>query len=191
MLGPIDEAGQRAFRSLQQVAEVSASRATATPGDWDVLTYTIDGALLERWFLKTAINLFISTTAGGLWYFGDCPASQPPHNLVKAAFGLASPPAPMGLYAAVQPGNLVHSVDAVDFTPVFDSGERLSGGFFGFRGWRFLLWLCPDLQPASGTSAGVVPAGAPGSGMLYHPQRIDHRDHGRKSQIIEFEWVRH
>lgn len=55
---------------------------------WTIKTFTIDGALLERWFLKTLINF----SHGGQWIIGEGshPPGLPNDELVKIAFGKAA-----------------------------------------------------------------------------------------------------
>ena len=56
-LSPIDTIGQRAFRTLQELARLSEVRRTLNKKLWTVKRYALDGPSLERWFLKMLINL--------------------------------------------------------------------------------------------------------------------------------------
>jgi hypothetical protein len=187
-LSPLDEAAQQAFHTFEQVSEVSEVRGRLQPGNWEILTYSIDGARLERWLIKTVINLFISTTPDGRWYPDGASAPSPPSLLVEAVFGIRAVPEPIGLYFRVQPGDTIDDAGVVLFEPVLDPAERFGGAYIRLRGWNFLVWLCPDRMPALGTPNWVIPAGAEGSGLLHPLRRIEHRDQGRKSQVITFDW---
>ena len=57
LLSNIDEAGATAFRIFREVRNLSNVRSKIRPRRWNIKRHRIDGYNLERWFLKTLINL--------------------------------------------------------------------------------------------------------------------------------------
>src|SRR5688572_9498207 len=56
-LSPVDEAGGHAFRAMRDSALLVEARRQVPHVPWLLRWFGTDGPMLERWFLKTAINL--------------------------------------------------------------------------------------------------------------------------------------
>ncbi len=141
-LSDLDTAALNAFNvfreaiRLQQVREKLRRPAAS----WNVKQMVIDGPLLERWFLKTLINLSV----GGEWPIGShAEIGKPSQDLVEIAFGKRDFEHGAGMYVAARAGEQIDSMDRVNFTPMTDEKGRLTAGRFNFRGYRFLLILLP------------------------------------------------
>jgi len=108
---------------------------------WDTKRMNIDGPLLERWFLKTLVNLSFN----GDWPIGagSHPKGTPSKELVEIAFGRRQFENGAGLYVAACAGENIDSMDRVKFTPMTDEQNRLVAGRFNFRGYTFFLCLLP------------------------------------------------
>jgi hypothetical protein len=108
---------------------------------WAIKTFTIDGKLLDRWFLKTLINL----SHDGPWIIGEGshPAGLPNDELVKIAFGRATFQEKAGLYTAAHDGEHVTLRQGLSLTPK-TIGDNLLAGLFSLRGCRFFLSLLPE-----------------------------------------------
>jgi hypothetical protein len=106
-----------------------------------------DGPLLERWFLKHTVNLFVVSGANKRWAGGSIP-SEPPTHIVQAAFGSIRLGEPRGLYnwAGRFVGERRIIGDQVGFQPIFDAAGELLGAHFEFQALNFLIWLS-DLSP--------------------------------------------
>ena len=56
-LSELDSASAKAFGAMREMMRLSNVRAKLQPRNWTVQRYQVDGPRLERWFLKTLINL--------------------------------------------------------------------------------------------------------------------------------------
>lgn len=139
VLSALDAAASDAFKKFEQIADLQVVRSKAS-ASWPVIRYEISGNLLERWFLKTATNVFFVT--------GRKEARRDANPaMVRAVFGLDEIPPPMGLYLSTKLGVIVDLSPHVNLTPVWDAEKRPSSALFSFCGFRFVLWLS-DQQPS-------------------------------------------
>jgi hypothetical protein len=83
-LSPVDLAAHKFAQVLRQHTRLYTERVN-TGASGPYRRFWIDARLLERWMLKTLINLYV----GGSMTIGRGPGrlGQPTHELVKAAFG--------------------------------------------------------------------------------------------------------
>lgn len=119
--------------------------------------FPVDGHLLERWFMKTAISM---TVRDGFPIGGpDAEINTPTLELVEMAYGLRPVSGNIGLWG----GDTIDSLDEQDgvgFLPWRRKvGEKnfVAGGMFSFRGWRFVVSLdrgFPALEPFIRTIPG-------------------------------------
>jgi hypothetical protein len=139
-LSPIDNEGIRAFRAIRRFEEILSGRQIPTHAS--ELQHNADGLLLERWFLKHAINLFIVSRSAGRWPGGLVPTS-PPQQIVEAAFGLVKLQHPCGLYnwAGNRLGEQRIVGDQIAFDPYFGPTAEFVGAHFDFQALNFLIWL--------------------------------------------------
>lgn len=82
-LSPVDTAGiiaQRAISGFYATTQAHAPHA---------VTFDVDGNLLERWLLKTLINLVVSSSPTTHWHGSSSGHREPPDHLVRIAFGRA------------------------------------------------------------------------------------------------------
>lgn len=186
-LSPVDTAGAQAFDVFREMMRLSQVRRAMKPRHWNIKRYTINGRMLERWFLKTMLNLCsnhefpigrASTISG-----------SPTDQLVSVAFGLSEFQHRAGLFSIARPGMQLHSDDTVGFAPLIkQANRRIEGGLFTFRGYRFLLFLEPEgpPQPLSGVYFGGEDVGH--SHLNFHLDYIN-EDLGKfRSQVITFDW---
>ncbi len=136
-LSPVDAEAGRTFKAVTELDNwLAASRKTQQEPRF----HEAQGPLLERWFLKTTVNLFVLSGAGRTWADGarhDCP----PGGLAETTFGNCRLGYPLGLYSWTgRVGQEFRLRTELGFTPWF-LGERLAGAHFQFHGLNFLLWL--------------------------------------------------
>ena len=112
------------------------------PHRWNVKKYLVDGVILERWFLKTLINLAVD---------GDHPIGSdsnvpgwPSDRLVRIALGIEQFQGKAGMYTVLRVGMEVTLEDRVSLLPVTGPGGQVVEGLFIFRGFTFLLCLEPE-----------------------------------------------
>jgi hypothetical protein len=147
----VDAEGISAFRAIRRFEEILSLRQALT--DAADLQHDADGLLLERWFLKHAVNLFVVSGSNRRWPGGFVP-SKPPQEIVEAAFGLVRLQHPRGLYnwAGGRLGERRIVGDQIGFQPIFDrAGEFVGAHFFEFQALNFLIWLS-DVAPRADIS---------------------------------------
>jgi len=146
-LSSLDSVALDAFNAFRESVRLSNVRRGIKADYLTVKRFPIDGALLERWFLKTLINL----STGGQWIVGDGGIGAPSDGLVQTAFGSKPFKHGAGLYIAAQSGEQVDSMDRFALTPrTLDT--TLVAGSFNFRGYRFYLNLLPRKFEMDGDS---------------------------------------
>lgn len=143
-LSPTDTSAGQSFDTFRQMTHLSNTRSAMRPRIWTVKRYKIDGKQLERWCLKTLINIACerkypigrdSDTSG-----------RPSDRLVQITFGRKAFENRAGLYSVVRVGMEVKLEDRVQVLPL-DRNGRVEGGLFTFRGFTFLLFLESDGPP--------------------------------------------
>lgn len=99
--------------------------------------YKVNGSKIERWFLKTLINL--------------CKANQKEviiniNELLPYLFGDKKFEYPYGLGMLTKPNLTVNSADVIEMSPILanmNGDDVLQGGVFRYRGFAYLLLLPP------------------------------------------------
>lgn len=141
-LSDIDAAGAEAFGALREATGLSNFRSAFPKKRWTVKRSRIDGRGLERWFLKTLINMSFERD----FPIGSdsAAAGVPSRRLVKIAFGQVEFGPGAGLYSVVHVGQQIQSNDTVRFAPLIHNGSFIRGGLFAFRGLKYFLSLEPE-----------------------------------------------
>lgn len=186
-LSDVDAAGARAFKTLRKAALLQDQRSKRQPRKrWKVIPFLIDGSLLERWFLKTAINLGASNSTSGKWRLSGGSLDDPPLSLIEAALGIKSLQAPLGLYAVAKVGESIPSRSEVEVRTLLDPSDGLVGMLFTFVGFRFLLLLADGEVPLS----ALMPSseGWLQSSLQYHIREINYRVGKKLSHRVRFSW---
>lgn len=134
-----DEAGIRAMEAFRQEVQIGNARKKLKPIRWTVQKIHIDGRGLERWFLKTLINVAVD----GTYRIGmdSIEAGKPSERLVKIAFGVEAFKPRAGLYGLGFIGQNLKLEEGIFLSPLAKNHETLVGGLFHFHGYRFLLYL--------------------------------------------------
>lgn len=91
---------------------------------------SFEARLIERWLLKTTINLALQEPESGL---------EPTPELVRIAFGLTSPPAGQGFFFVAELGEDITYTNQIRFESMarLDDGRMVIGAFV-FHGIRAL-----------------------------------------------------
>lgn len=164
---------------LDSVAgKIASFQAAANEEDFEETLY-VEGELLERWLLKTVINVAAAGWTGPRKLL-------PSHEIVAAIFGQASIPSGLGLYSVdgVDPNH--RPSGGVSFTPIFlkhPGDSQLAGAYVALHGMPLLLAFNDNLVRR--LEAGDVPAlvnhfSHRGLRHLYHPGAlINYRQRGR------------
>lgn len=187
-LSDTDSAAADAFQALKRAAALNDKRSKQRVRKWRVVRYEIDGGRLERWFLKTLINIVVSQQAKGTcWALSGSPLDQAPDVLVRAAFGREPLARPMGLYAVGAVGETVKHVDGVELATLLrPTANALVGGLFTFLGLRFLLYV--DHVPVPPSLPLPSGQGWLTSDALYHVGKINGTVGGKLSHYVHILW---
>jgi hypothetical protein len=185
-LSQVDDAGANAFRSIREMVRLSKIREKIKNKIWRVIKYEIDGRNLERWFLKTLINLSSNEEfpiGRDSRVFG-----RPSERLVRIAYGQEAFSGRSGLFSIVHQGMKLDSTDTIHFSPLIKANHHIEGGIFSFRGFIFLLFLEEDGPPPRLTGISVFDEDLGKSQLNFHNQQAIEKVGKYTSQILEFTW---
>ena len=141
-LSSLDEEASALFDAIREWCKRENARANTSPLSRISRPPTnVNARLLERWFLKTLLNLSLSRQ----YYIGVYgeELGVVPLDLVEICYGIRPFEGAAGMYGAAHAGMIVAFDDTLRFAPLLRD-ERVLGGFFEFRGFRFFLSLMPS-----------------------------------------------
>ncbi len=140
-LSELDTAMLNFFETLRESDRLTVLRTKLRRKTWNVRRFEINRRLLERWFLKTLINL----NFGQDLRFGDTEEQPgvPPEELVRIAFGLSEFEGFAGMYTSVRPGESLGGPEGVSIT-TYTERESLVTAEFRVCGMRFILSLVQE-----------------------------------------------
>lgn len=141
-LSVLDAAIQSTLDTLDDSMQLLEVRRKLRLRHYTIKHFTINGALLERWCLKTLINIGFD----GNWIIGEGShaVGEASNELVKVAFGKADFQPKAGLYTAAYTGESVNfRRGALSYTPK-TIGNNLLAGMFSLGGYRFFLNLLTE-----------------------------------------------
>ncbi|ADW71613.1 hypothetical protein [Granulicella tundricola] len=179
-LSPLDAVALQTFDSFDSAIKLRDFRQQYSPKiNWTLRTFDIDGKLLERWFLKTLINITLDKT----WIIGtgERELGKPSIELIEIAFGLRGFSPNEGLLVSAHVGYTGDLRQGLSFTPLTEGGNLVAGRF-SFACLQFLLNLSPHHLRFDGTSQ-----------LLHHLRWIyfamtDSRKRSKQSHRIRFSW---
>lgn len=184
-LSGLDSTAAKAFEAMREMMRLSNVRSGLKPRIWQVQRYQVDGPKLERWFLKTLINLAFE----GEYYIGrdSRQGGQPSRTLVDLCFGRTKFLRPAGLYSVVV-GQQIRSTDTVSFAPFLIDHKFVSGGLFSFRGFRHFLSLEEAAAPHLPKGIGLPGEDWSICGLNYHNAQAREMGGKHLSQVLETRW---
>jgi len=150
----------------------------------------ISGRSLERWFLKTLINLSIGSADHiGEGMTNSVPGWPPPY-LAAVAFGSLPLTHCMGLYTLMCKEPYKYRAGEILFAPLVRDGV-IGGALFGIAGMYFFLSLRPGSAPTTiGQMAprSMLPRHVKVAPMVYRPIWLDFADKGGNTARIDIDW---
>ena len=134
----VDWIAGHAFDSVRGFTALRNKRSELPSINWTPQEFRIDARVLEKWFLKTMLNL----SFGGQLIIGpgSHSAGIVPDELVRIAFGLDEFTDGRGLYIAHRKNETFVLEDRLHYTAK-TRGPNLLMGHFGLHGFRFYLNL--------------------------------------------------
>lgn len=139
----VDLASKHTRDTLGESMDLYTSRKRIVSRRWAVKYFETDMLLLERWCLKTLINL--NHQSGWKYLDGSEPGS-PPSEFVEVAFGRRRFTGHEGLYVIATPGSQIEMNDGwlQITTKTRRQDDRLAGATFTLWGFPFYLSLMPE-----------------------------------------------
>jgi hypothetical protein len=125
---------------VEKSVQLTHTRMPFEDRRWAVERFRINATFLERWLLKTLINI----TYEGSERIG--PNAEdfgvPSNDLVEIAFGLRGFSANAGLFIVYEPNEPVTYGQQFTIIPLFDTSKKLLvGGAFYLKGFKLILCL--------------------------------------------------
>lgn len=141
-LSQIDSAAAYAFDVFRRTTRQFNDRNKKREEKYKKIIFPINAAALERWFLKTLINICFGTD----YFIGPTSSEKgcPSNDLVRIAFGKDKFGAKNGMSVAAKVGGKINSKDTVSFAPIIKDNSCIHGGTFSFRGVFFFIDLSSD-----------------------------------------------
>src|SRR5260370_7179973 len=182
-LAQVDEAGIKTFDAFRQSTRLQNVRSGMKARRWRVSRFKVDGTKLERWFLKTLINV----AAGSSHQIGPEAqhAGEPSTGLIEIVFGEKRFQPRAGLYVVGDQGETVYSQDQVQIIPFFGDQNYLAAATFYFRAFRFFLYLGEEGLMRRINFVFKDGKTVEHSNPLYHPERLNYFVHSFLSHVIE------
>lgn len=160
LLSPLDET----------IGQIARFQAAANNKDFHG-SIIVEGELVERWLLKTVINIAAAGWAAPVKW-------QPSPSIARAIFGMEKIPDKIGLYSVDGMDPSHRPSGGASFTPIFMStpqGKVLPGSYVSVHGMPLLASFHTDLPQM--LEAGQIPKmvnhfSPDGLRHLYHPGAI-------------------
>jgi len=140
-LSGLDSASKQTLDTLIEACDLYARRKNIRTRHWTVKYFTTDMLLLERWCLKTLININLSGRPG-LPVDAECKSNMPTEEWVRIVFGLERFKPPMGLYRVAVNGETLNDLGNGHIHVTTKSRDgRLAAADFRLWGLPFFLSL--------------------------------------------------
>ena len=173
-LSPLDKIGVRSMNTFRDVSRLWRARSDAnTTKRWTKQTFQINGRGLERWCLKTLINVVCSE---GEYSLGADAAEDdmPSDPLVRIAYGHESFKPKAGLYGVADVDaqwNLIEGFRLILFANTVN--RVVQGGLFSIHGFQFMLYLDEAGLPEKMTIPDLHRGGQQHIKTFYPLQRLN------------------
>jgi hypothetical protein len=142
-LSEVDNAAKHTLDTLGAAFELMEARKNIRSRNWTVKYFETNMLLLERWCLKTLININLSNKPG-LPVDLEGKSNRPTEELVRIAFGLERFTPPKGLYRVAVSGEKIDLLDGAIRLETQSVNDRLAGAKFELWGIPFVLSLYPE-----------------------------------------------
>jgi hypothetical protein len=184
-LSVTDSAAISSINVLRDATHLSNLRIKHNITHPTIKRFKIDGPALERWFLKTFINVAYKQA----YPIGNESAQPwlPSRDLVEIAFGRNQFAPKAGLYFLGDPGEQIISNERLRVVTLANRDGVLVGAMFYLRGFRFLLFVEKTGPAEQVDLVGVAGISGP-STSCYHLTKIRVKLGNQLSHVIEIHW---
>ncbi len=166
-LSPIDTAGGNAFAALRRFVDIAWAKTKRGVRLKGMQQYRVDGHALERWLLKTTINIAYGRElfAGARW--------KPPADWVETAYGRSRFADGAGLSMASTASSIVRpgtSTMGIQF--LHRNRSELIGAELQLNNFSFVISVLP----------------IEGAGLVHRPERLIDKPRLQLHQVLRFDW---
>jgi hypothetical protein len=186
---------QRKFLCAKHNNDLSPADAAATVAinafAAGISETTLNGPLLERWLVKTAINLSVGSNLHIGCGMSNTKPGWPSPYLLAVAFGDEILCAKMGVYFLFPTASYLHRANEIFVVPIHR--DELIGGFvFGLRGQFIFLSLYPGHTPPPIhiLAPGLLPEPICTALLIYRPSTISVQIESNVKNDIHIQWPR-
>lgn len=176
----VDWASKHSLDTLGKAFALLTTREKLRSRHWTIQYFETDMLLLERWCVKTLINM---NHQGGLKYTDDSEPDSPPSELVEFVFGRRRFADYKGLYMIAETGSQITLSEGWLGVTAKSQNDRLVGGKFTLWGVPFYLSLLPT--PVTWNSAALMRRG-----MKHWFQTRDDKGRNVKSHLVTFTYLK-
>ena len=192
----VDGGGAAAFDVFRQAGKVQAQRsenikAGFQTGRFDVCEYDINGPLLERWLLKTLINMELSGDQGLTLGPYLAQTERPNCELVEIVYGRRPFPGRSGLYFVADSAQSIQFQERLRYVAYLKTVEEKSyvaAAGFSFHGFPFILSLEPQGLPSTVDECDNEGRVVRKLSLLYHPEVLNVNLNDFPSLSIRVTW---
>lgn len=183
-LHSVDEEGAKAFKTLSKLKKQLLVRQKMQPRRWKKTAYKVNGLMLERWFLKTGMNLV---------YYDRNQLKEddetPTVSLLRVIYGEEKMEPHAGLYITFSSKQTFTSHNTIEFSVLSDETGWIVGYRFTFQDFRFLVSLMPKkINSVKSDEGKMVSESWSNSELIYHPRKINIKQGDHISQVVNFTW---
>lgn len=187
VLSQLDTAAGNVYRTFDGISELVNKRAGLNGVKFKVHHNRFNGPLIERWLLKTLINICYDTS----FFIGaeSTIPGRPDDKHVRICFNQDRFSGHAGLYVAAKVGGTLVSGPALTFCPLIADGTHVLGGFFNFRGLLFFLSLIQEPLPKDFN--WVDDLNSPewkGTAPSWHFKKLVIKVNNARSHVVHFDW---
>lgn len=185
-LSAADNAAIDAAKTFREAFRLLDVRQPLKPRIWNTVRLRVDVYGLERWFLKTLINIVLGQDRL-IGAEADCPG-KPSRRLVEVAFGRNRFREKAGLYMFADVGQNIHHLEGrVTMATLSEARDpsRLVGARFILQGFTYLLCLDEGGAPEGLTFINSDGGSYTPSNVWYRRARLAYKVHGRLSHVVD------
>jgi hypothetical protein len=185
-LSPLDAEAASYMRVVRQHLQLTENRSKSRFVAYHIRHFSVNAQLLERWLLKVLLNLcFESKMLIGL--DGEA-EGMPALSLVQICFGQSAFQGRAGMYVASYNGMSMEMGEALRFSPLVRSDNKIVGGFFTVAGVNFFLSLDPLGPPSNLAEVPNIEDQWLHAQLQWKFREIKTEIDHRLSHVIRFKW---
>jgi hypothetical protein len=188
-LSELDSEAVRFVEAMRESFRLLTVRVGLKNRRWRRIKFPVDGPRLERWHLKTLIN--VTFDRGSPIGLDANDLGLPSRSLVEIAFGKRTFEGEAGLYGLYDPPENRPHMDGLEIHTINTPANRVLGATFSFLGFRLLLFLDPKGPPQP--LMEIAAATREWTEVIqptYHPEGISYDAGKGLSHSVEFKWPR-